>query len=303
MLTFDSVSSSALLIANASAAALCVLWANGKDRLFAGASEADAAGSAASATELKQRCERAVAAKRAKCEFLANMSHQLRTPMNAVIGYSEMLLEDFSASGQHSPELEKVNELGQMVLSRMNDVLDLAKIEMGRLPLFVENTTLEHLASQFYETFSLAADRSENAFDLSMTSPSEPIPIDSRKAGQVIRHVFSAVNELVRGGRIRAHFSIADARLACTILAQGNDPDLETLRATFHRDFTSGKLGADRHRARRAMALSRQLSTVLGGHVALVEESNAVGFVIELPFMGSNEVPPGETNQDSVAAH
>lgn len=302
MLSFDSVGSSALLIANASAAALCVLWARRKGHLFAGASEAGATGSAALAAELTQRLDRAVSTKRAKCEFLASMSHQLRTPMNAVIGYSEMLLEDFSASGQHSPELEKVHELGQMVLSRTNDVLDLAKMEMGRLPLFVENTTLEQLASHFEETFSPAANANGNTFDLTLAGSSDPIAIDARKAGQVIRHVFSAVNEVVRNGRIAAQIGVRDARLSCTVLAEGDAADLETLQAMFQQDFASDKFSADRQSARLAMALSQQLSTVLGGHVALVEERNAVGFVIELPFMGDKALSPGGSNHDFIAA-
>jgi len=300
MLNFDSVSSSALLIGNASAAVLCLLWMHRNERHFAGASEADTSGSPMA--ELKQRHDRAVCAKRAKCEFLANMSHQLRTPMNAVIGYSEMLLEDFSASGQHSPELEKMHELGQIALSRTNDVLDLAKMEMGRLPLFVESTTLEHLAANFHEMFSLAASHSDNAFDLTLANASDPIGIDARKAGQVIRHVFSAANEVVRGGRIRARIGIAEERLACTVLAEGDASDLDTLREMFRQDSTSDKFSADRQSARLAMALSRQLSAVLGGHVALVEENNAVGFVIELPVTGATEMPPGEPNRNFIAA-
>ena len=302
MLIFDHVSNSALLIANASAAALCLLWAHGKDRLFAGASEADMTGSSALAAELRQRHDRAVSAKKAKCEFLASMSHQLRTPMNAVIGYSEMLLEDFSASGQHSPELEKVHELGQMVLSRTNDVLDLAKMEMGRLPLFVENATLEQLASHFEETFSPAANANGNTVDLTLTGASDPFQIDARKAGQVIRHVFSAVNEVVRSGRIATRIGVVDARLSCTVLAQGKAADLELLREIFQQDYASDKFSADRQSARLAMALSRQLSAVLGGHVALVEESNAVGFSIELPFMDDKALPPGGSNHDFIAA-
>lgn len=291
MLTFDSVSSAALLIANASAAALCFLWARGKGRLFTGAFEADATGSSALTVELKQRRDRAVSAKKAKCEFLASMSHQLRTPINAVIGYSEILLEDFSASGQHSPELEKVHELGQVVMSRTNDVLDLAKMEMGRLPLFVEDTTVEQLASHFQETFFPAATAAGNAFDLTLADASQPIAIDARKAGQVIRHVFSAVNEIVRGGRIRAHIGLANARLSCTLTAEGKSADLESLEETFRQDFQSGKFSDDRQSARLAMALSRQLSAFLGGHVALIEENNAVGFEIELPFMGDKALP------------
>ena len=302
MSTFDSISGSALLIFNASSALLCALCVYWKDRLFAGASEPAAFPLPATIGALKIRHDNAVSAKRAKCEFLAKMSHQLRTPMNAVIGYSEMLLEDLSASGQHSSELEKVHELGLLLLSRTNDVLDLAKMEMGRLPVFVENVTLSHLASNFHATFSQAANARENAFELSLAGPSDVIAIDARKAGQVVQHVFLAVNDVVRGGRILTHLHILDGRLVCTVLAQGCISDLAILQEMSLESFAPDKFSADRQSARLAMALSRQLSGVLGGYVAFIEEKNAAGFVIEIPSMGDDKVPPGGIGHDIAAA-
>jgi K+-sensing histidine kinase KdpD len=251
---------------------------------------------------LKERRDCAVSAKRAKCEFLANMSHQLRTPMNAVIGYSEMLLEDLSASGQHSSELEKVHELGQLLLSRTNDVLDLAKMEMGRLPIFVENITLSRLASNFDAIFSVAVNARGNRLELSLADSSAQITTDARKACQVVQHVFSAVNDAVQGGRILTHLHIVGERLVCTVLAQPRLSDLGTLQAIFHDNFPSDKSSADRQSARLAMALSRHLSAALGGHVAFIEKQDAAGFVIEIPSMGNNNVPPGEISHDLYAA-
>src|SRR5262249_35844834 len=79
-------------------------------------------------------------ASRHKSDFLANMSHELRTPLNAIIGYSEMLQEEAEDLDQETliPDLQKVNAAGKHLLGLINDILDLSKIEAGRMDLFVE---------------------------------------------------------------------------------------------------------------------------------------------------------------------
>ena len=79
-------------------------------------------------------------ADRHKSEFLANMSHELRTPLNAIIGYSEMLQEDAADLGaeQFTDDLRKINAAGKHLLELINDVLDLSKIEAGKMELYLE---------------------------------------------------------------------------------------------------------------------------------------------------------------------
>ena len=92
------------------------------------------------AEEAREAREAADAANQAKSAFLANMSHELRTPLNAIIGYSEMLQEEVGDAGhaEYAPDLQRINAAGKHLLALINDILDLSKIEAGKMTVYLE---------------------------------------------------------------------------------------------------------------------------------------------------------------------
>ncbi len=155
-------------------------------------------------SELKNARGAADEANRSKSAFLANMSHELRTPMNAIIGYSEILTEDAEDEGREEivSDLNRINAAGQHLLGLINDILDLSKIESGRMDLFLESFDLREMLDESVATLEPLVAKNDNTLVTDYDVNLGNVRADSTKLRQSLFNLVSNASKFTKEGTI-----------------------------------------------------------------------------------------------------
>ncbi len=245
-------------------------------------------------TEAKLRAEKA---NQFKSQFLANMSHELRTPLNAIIGYSEMLEEDAEADGQsqYVDDLKKIHSAGRHLLSLINNVLDLSKIEAGRMDLYLEHFEIRSLLGEVMGTIEPLISKRGNELKVSCSPELSSMHADLTKVRQTLFNLLSNAAKFTEQGIISLEVRRESDAYGDRILFEVSDTGIGMTPEQMRRLFqpfsqadasTTSKYGG----TGLGLAISKRFIEMMGGRIEVDStEGKGATFTVYLPATVAGE--------------
>jgi signal transduction histidine kinase/CheY-like chemotaxis protein len=255
--------------------------------------------------ELMRSMEAAEAASRTKSDFLANMSHELRTPLNAIIGYSQMLQEEAGDDGHEDylPDLTKIENAGTHLLNLINGILDLSKIEAGRMTVYIEKVNVGAVAAEVRAIIDPLAAQNGNKLVIDCAPEVGPIDTDVTKLKQSLLNLLSNASKFTKDGTVTLTIGRRAEGPRDTIFFEVRDTGIGMTPEQMEKLFQAFAQ-ADSSTTRKfggtglGLAITRHFARMLGGDVTVTSESGkGSAFTLTLPA----EEAAAQVDEDAAA--
>ncbi|MCC6522680.1 MAG: response regulator [Polyangiaceae bacterium] len=241
-------------------------------------------------SEIREAMEATAAANRTKSAFLANMSHELRTPLNAIIGYSEMLMEEAEDEGHASfvADLKKIRSAGEHLLGLVNDILDISKIESGKIELYLEDVEVAELCAEVERMVQPLVEKNGNTLVVACTGVGT-MRADMLRVRQILFNLLSNALKFTERGSVRLDVTVEPGERHDVVAFRVSDSGIGMSAEQIGRLFqpfaqadasTTRKFGG----TGLGLAITKQFAELMGGRVETESElGRGTTFTVRLP--------------------